>query len=267
MRNFLFIGILIVFSYSCASKKIAYNPIVEEEVFANSDTVVDAVKLLSNNLDKLKMYPDSIFYLRSNFYIDCSENPSLLVAGRFIGDGKFYGIDYSCKESLLIFYRLDENIWNIVGKEGANDFHSIEFEDLDDDKRNEIITSTFPNMNGNSFKEVYYYSQKSDTIKYAGGFSSHYRVNLLKRRIEVEYYGSWYANQSKTIYEWHDEKLIPIKEVVLGLKKSDMKHDSQFISYYENPTRDKDTLVLKFKKTYREKNKKLYNLWENFFNQ
>lgn len=267
MRKFLFIGILIVFSYSCTSKKIAYKRVVEEEVFANSDTVVDAVKLLSKNLDKLKMYPDSIFYLRSNFYLDCSENPNLLVAGRLIGDGKIYGVDYSCKESLLVLYRLDDEIWNVIGREEANDFHSFEFEDLDGDKRNEIITSTFPNMNGNSFKEVYYYSQKSDTIKYAGGFSSNYKVNLFKRRIEVEYYGSWYANQLKTIYEWRDEKIIPVKEVILSLKKADMIHDAQFISYYENPTRDKDTLVLKFKKTYREKNKKLYNLWENFFDQ
>lgn len=267
MRNFLFIGILIVFIYSCTSKKIAYKREVEEEVFANSDTVIDAVKLLSKNLDKLKMYSDSIFYLRSNFYIDCSENPNLLVAGRLIGDEEFYGVDYSCKESLLVFYRLDDDIWNVIGREEANDFHSIEFEDLDGDKRNEIITSTFPNMNGNSFKEVFHFSQKSDTIKYAGGFSSRYEVNLFKRRIEVEYYGSWYANQSKTIYEWRDEKLIPTKKVVLSLKKADMEHDAQFISYYENPTLGKDTLVLKFKKTYREKNKKLYNLWENFFNQ
>ena len=44
-----------------------------------------------------------------------------------------------------------------------------------------------------------------------------------------------------------------------------MKYDAQFIEYYENPTLDKDTLVLKFKKTYNENNDKLYNLWEHFF--
>lgn len=267
MRNFLIVSILLVLGFSCTSKKISYRHVIEEPIFANADTIVETSKLLSKNIFKLKAYPDSIFYLRSNFYIDCSENPNLLFAGRLIGDEKFYGIDYSCKDSLLVFYRLDDETWNVIGREKVDDFYTIEFEDLDGDKRNEIITSTFPNMNGNSFKEVFYCSQKKDTIKYAGNFSSHYTVNLAKKRVEVEYGGSWYANLEKTIYEWHDEKLIPIKEVVLSLKKSDMKHDAQFISYYENPTRDKDTLILKFKRTYREKNMKLYNLWENFFDQ
>lgn len=267
MRNFLFIVILIVFSYSCTSKKIAYKRVVEEEVFANSDTVVDAIKLLSNNLDKLKMYPDSIFYLRSNFYIDCSENPNLLVTGRLIGDEKLYGIDYSCKDRLLVFYRLDDETWKVIGREEEYDFHTIEFEDLDGDGRSEIITSTGSNMNGNSWKGIYYCSKIKDSIEFAGEFSTDYTLNFAKKRIEVDYNGSWYMEQRRTIYEWHNEKLIPVKEVVLSLKKADMKHNSQFISYYENPTLDKDTLVLKFKKTYREKNKKLYNLWENFFDQ
>lgn len=267
MRNLLVVGVLMAFGFSCTSKKIAYKRVVEEEVFANSDTVVDAVKLLSKNLDKLKMYPDSIFYLRSNFYIDCSENPNLLVAGRLIGDEKFYGIDYSCKDSLLVFYRLDDEIWNVIGKEKANDFYVIEFEDLDNDGKDEILASTHHNMNGNSWKKIYYFSQKTNSIKYAGSFSTDYKINIAKKRIEVEYFGSWYMSPIKTIYEWHDEKLIPTKEVILSLKKADMRHNAQFISYYENPTLDKDTLVLKFKKTYREKNKKLYNLWENFFDE
>jgi len=48
---------------------------------------------------------------------------------------------------------------------------------------------------------------------------------------------------------------------------SELNNGKEWIQYYENPTQDKDTLVLKFKKTYKEKNKKLYDLWENFFGQ
>jgi hypothetical protein len=62
-----------------------------------------------------------------------------------------------------------------------------------------------------------------------------------------------------------NNKIFPIKKVSLELKKYDNKSFDQWIFYYENPTQDKDTLVLKFKKTYNEKNKKLYNLWEHFF--
>ena len=46
-----------------------------------------------------------------------------------------------------------------------------------------------------------------------------------------------------------------------------MSNGKEWIRYYENPTQDKDTLVLMFKKTYNEKNKRLYDLWENFFDR
>jgi hypothetical protein len=46
-----------------------------------------------------------------------------------------------------------------------------------------------------------------------------------------------------------------------------MNNGKEWIRYYENPTLYKDILVLKYKKTYNEKNKKLYDLWENFFDK
>jgi hypothetical protein len=72
----------------------------------------------------------------------------------------------------------------------------------------------------------------------------------------------------QTIYKWKNNKLIPEKSVVKQYKNtSELNNGKEWIQYYENPTQDKDTLVLKFKKTYKEKNKKLYDLWENFFEQ
>jgi hypothetical protein len=74
-------------------------------------------------------------------------------------------------------------------------------------------------------------------------------------------------DQDQTLYQWHGERLLPVRKVVWGLKKKDMKNHTQFIEYYENPTLDKDTLVLKFRKTYREKNKNLYHLIHHFFSE
>lgn len=57
-------------------------------------------------------------------------------------------------------------------------------------------------MNGNNWQEVYRYSDKSKTIKYAASFSTDYVLKKGKKQIEETYEGSWYINKSKTLYEW-----------------------------------------------------------------
>lgn len=82
-------------------------------------------------------------------------------------------------------------------------------------------------------------------------------------RIDVEYGGSWYMPNTKTIYYWKDQKLIPFKEVEVGLKIADMKHNAQYIKYSENLTLEKDSVQLVYKKSFR--GKKLNQFYDNFF--
>ena len=82
-------------------------------------------------------------------------------------------------------------------------------------------------------------------------------------RIDVEYGGSLYMTNTKTIYYWKNQKLIPFKEVEVGLKIADMKHNDYYIKYSENLTLEKDSVQLVYKKKFR--GKKLNQFYDNFF--
>lgn len=120
------------------------------------------------------------------------------------------------------------------------------------------------NMNGNTWQEVYYNSKNKNTIKYAGSFSTDYVINK-KWQIEETYEGSWYMDSSKTLYEWRQEKLVPVKQIILSHNPPVSEDSKLTFEYYENPTNNLDGLELKFKEPYNDDNEKQSNLWENFF--
>jgi hypothetical protein len=250
---------------SCvAIKKSSLKTALGKQEF-NIDSILNASVIKVLECSK----KDSIFYPLGNTVME-EETSRIIAVGRFIDKEKIFAVDISAPENATInFYCYENNKWKNIGCEKSNsDIFKVEFKDYFGDERNEIITQGHFNMNGNYTNDFYYCSKNEDTIKYVGGFFAgvvDYIIDKENKTLKVEYEGSWYMPKRKTIYQWRNEKLIQIKEVVLKLKKADMKHDAQFIEYYENPTLDKDTLVLKFKKTYNENNDKLYNLWEHFF--
>lgn len=103
-------------------------------------------------------------------------------------------------------------------------------------------------------------------MKSCGLFATELSYDSISNLLRYQYFGSWYMASIQTLYKWKNNKLIPVKSIEKQFKNtSEMTNGKEWIRYYENPSQDKDTLVLKFKKTYNEKDKKLYNLWENFF--
>lgn len=232
---------------------------------------IDVDKVLDDWGSIVESYPekDSIFYPLG--YTTMEEDTSRLIAvGRFIDGKMLNAVDISAPdEGVATFYAYRKHKWEKIGQYPIeNNVYSLEFEDYDGDGQNEIKARGASNMNGNYSNYFYSYSGKENKVNYAGNFYSgqfEMQTRNGEERINVNYEGSWYMDQEKTVYRWHEGKLLPLKQVVLSLKKADMKHHAHFISYYENPTTDKDTIVLQFRKNYSERNKKLNDLWEHFF--
>ena len=166
------------------------------------------------------------------------------------------------------FYKLQDKNWNYLNSLEVSDVLYFTEVDLNNDGVKEIQSIGHNNMNGNCLNNFFSYNKlENKFVNGDGFFSSLYEFKPAKSRIEVTYEGSWYMPNTKTIYYWKNNKLIPYKEVELALKIADMKHEARYILYSENLNLDRDTLVLKFKKTYREKDKKMKTLWENFFDK
>ncbi len=145
-------------------------------------------------------------------------------------------------------------------------FEGMETDDLNADSIDEIIFTTCPNMNGNSWKEVYAYDKKTNKVYNAGNYSTIDSVNKEKKEIYVTYEGSWYMPSLRTVLGWKNGMLLTKKFVELTLKEGDQsEEDEQILEYYENVDfeKGKETLVLKKMKVNSEKDDAF---WEGFFN-
>lgn len=209
----------------------------------------------------------STFYYGNNVIEDDSIFRQLII-GKLIDKTTIIATEVNVKDTIINFYYLDNDTWKLIGCEETNiPIFKIEFIDLNGDNKNEIITSTSRNMNGNTWQEVYYYSDQAKAIKYAGSFSTDYEIKKDKKQIEETYEGSWYMDKSKTLYEWRQEKLVPIKQIILAHEQLDYENGKLTFEYYENSTNDIEGLKLKFKEPYNNDNKKQQQLWDNFFNR
>ena len=274
MKKIIIALILISIVFSCGKRQIQ-NPMLERissdsSMITNKKSNIKIDKILNEFVSKVEQCTkkDSIFYPLGNTVME-EDTSRIIAVGRFIDGEKIFAVDISApKNAIINFYCFENNKWENIGtQKSKNDIFKLDFKDYDGDNRNEIVAQGHFNMNGNFSNDFYYCSNKTKTVHHAGYFFAgvyDYLIDYKEKNIKVTYEGSWYATNSKTIYKWNDEKLIPIKSVKRGLKIADGKHDIEFIEYYENPTTYKDTLVLKFKKTYRENNDKLYSLWEHF---
>lgn len=207
----------------------------------------------------------------SNFYYgdNVIEDDSIfrqLIVGKFIDKTAVIATEINIKDTIINFFYLDKETWKLIGSEKTNiPIYKVEFEDLNGDDKNEIVISTSQNMNGNTWQEVYCFSDKTNTIKYAGSFSTDYEIKKDKKQIEETYEGSWYMDNSKTLYEWRQEKLVPIKQIILAHEQPISENGKFSFEYYENSTNDIDGLKLKYKEPYSDDNKQQQQLWDNFF--
>jgi hypothetical protein len=208
----------------------------------------------------LYYYGDSVIWGDSIF--------RLLIVGKFIDKKTIIATEINIKDTIINFYYLDNETWKLIGNEKTNiPIFRIDFEDLNGDYKNEVIVSTCRNWNGNTWQEVYFHSDKNKTIKYAGSFSTDYVIKKEKKQIEETFEASWYIDKSKTLYEWRQEKLVPIRQIILAHDQPVSENGALTFEYYENSTEDLEGLKLKFKEPYNDDNKKLQQLWDNFFSR
>lgn len=238
----------------------------EKEIVLDIDSVLKANINIGNELNS-----DSIYNaLGKQGYFEIYNGQSIAFA-RLKKDGNVFAIvcpevyDYEIGKTVLIFYQLENEKWNLISKyEIYVDVFYFDLVDLDNNGIKEIHSKGHPNMNGNYWNNFYSFSKEDNKFIDGGGFfSSMYEFKPQVSRIDVEYGGSWYMPNTKTIYYWKNQKLIPFKEVEVGLKIADMKHDDYYIKYSENLTLEKDSVQLVYKKSFRVK--KLNQFYDNFF--
>lgn len=238
-----------------------------KELSDNKKTIEQILEKITPSVLVFAKADTSDFYYGNNTI----ENDSIfrhLLVGKVVNKGTILATEINLKDSIINFYILDKDYWELIGSEKINiPIFKLEFKDLDGDDNNEIITSTSRNMNGNAWQDIYYFSGKTKTIKYAGSFSTHYIVQKDKKQIEETYEGSWYMDKSKTLYEWRQEKLVPLKKIILAYQQPLSENGKLSFEYYENSTNEIDGLQLIFSEPYRNDNKKQKQLWDNFFSK
>lgn len=230
----------------------------------NIDSLLNSnyTKIIKLNQDELIIPLDSVME---------SDSSRVVVIGKFINQKDVFAFDiYGNSDTCFIdFYKLNSK-WEKL-KSDKYDFwmlYDFRIENFNRDEDQEILFLGPPNVNGNRLNTIYKFDVNEEKFLKSGSFfCNELNVDANNNIIYFEYGGSWYTPNEKSTFKWAANKILPIKKVSIELKKYDYKSFDQWISYYENPTQDKDTLVLKFKKTYKEKNKKMYDLWENFFEQ
>jgi hypothetical protein len=271
----LLIGIVLF--YNCSARK-------KDSKGDNPSESIEGIILEPNlfheklNVDSLlNSYNDEILQLKENEFIyplDSiidSDSSRVIVIGKFINKSDVFALDIygNWQTQNIYFYKYDDK-WKRIESDDYNwDVLSFNFQNFNFDEDNEILIKGHYNMNGNQQNTIYKFDTKTNKfIKSCSLFATELSYDNNKNLVYYQYFGSWYMENIQTIYKWKNNKLIPEKSVVKQYKNtSELNNGKEWIQYYENPTQDKDTLVLKFKKTYKEKNKKLYDLWENFFEQ
>ncbi len=266
----------IVFFYACSpkiSQNVADNPnrSLEETNFVdfienvrfhqklNIDSLLNSYSKTISTSEELIIPLDTLIE---------SDSSRVVVIGKFINEKDVFAFDIygTWDKQHIDFYKYDGTWQKLNSNFNNEDVLLFSFENLNTDEDTEIKFFGHSNMNGNRIYTIFKFDSMNNVFVKSGSFfCGELNYDAKSNFLSYDLEGSWYTPLDRSIFKWSKNKIIPYKTVILELKKYDYKSHKQWISYYENPTQDYDTLVLKFKKTYREKNKKLYNLWENFF--
>lgn len=203
-----------------------------------------------------------------------SDDPDMLLITKAIYKKYTFAIMYTGNDNSLHFFRLNENQWKPIGIGKVSydiTMGKIYLEELNGEPGFEIVVSSYPpNMNGNTWKELFIYKEKEDKVKFAGTFSTNYSVDLKSKTVKEEYAGSLYMNPHKTLYIWHNDMLVPKKKVVIDVPGDWDTNDKRTLKYYENPsleyTPDIERMKLVYKKDFDLSQYDGYpKVWDNFF--
>lgn len=274
----------IVFFCACSSKNIpkvqsVSDSISKQEAKQETEYVAKMLKFHNKlNVDSLLNSYNSRINIEEDLIIPLDtmmdgDSSRVVVVGKFINEKDVFALDIygTWNKQNVDFYKYDETWKKLKSDAYDEDVINFSFENFNNDEDAEILFLGHPNMNGNRLNTIYKYdSNTNQFVKACSLFATELSYDSINNLLHYQYFGSWYMDEVQAVYKWNNIRVIPVKEVRKSLKTQKLSNVGNFnsntlIRYYENPTQDKDTLVLKFKKTYREKNKKLYNLWENFF--
>lgn len=267
----------IVFFYACSPKIIQNIDDDSEES--------DFVDFIENLRFHQNLKIDSVLNSYNNKISDWKENEvinpldtlnedtgDVVFVGKFINKKDVFAINVygDWSKQKIDFYKFDieKGNWYRIKSDNYNsDYSYVDFKNFNDDEDNEIIFFGSGNMNGNRLNTIYKYdAQENKFVKSCSLFTSELTYDSKSSLVRYDYSGSYYMDQIQAEYKWNKNKLIPIREIRKRLKIRRMTDEvfdaKEIICYYENPTHDKDTLVLKFRK---KNGRKGTELWENFF--
>ncbi|RZJ73908.1 hypothetical protein [Flavobacterium sp.] len=237
--------------------KSVENPQIPEDTIAT---------ILKSYLPKLKEFESKDTIFRPFGAIEEFDTIQHLAIGRFV-DGKTpYAVHFTFKDSMISFYRFEHQNWNNIGREKMkiDNINLLHFEDLDSDGNNEIILETHPNMNGNTGICIYYASRKSAKIHLAGFMFGRYEA-APNQKLHYIYEGSYYADFSQTLYEWKNEKLLPVRDVTISPVNPE-NSDKNWLIYSERAV-GSDTLTVKCKYIYKPKDKRDHYIVDHIFDE
>lgn len=263
-NNILFIFTLFLVMGCNRDKAI---PVLSNEVFLKDtyDSTITTIQLLDKYLPYILTNIDTSNCYYGNNRIEDDTMWRNMLVGKLIDDKHIVAIEVNFRDTAIRFYELKKSKWSLIGQAKTNiNVYLIMLEDLNGDGVKEIVTSTSYNMNGNMWMEAYIYSNKSNGIRYSGAFSTGYEIDTSRKQIQETYTGSWYMNESKTLYEWRDEKLVPIKQIVFNKEHINMQGGNVLFEYYENSSNDIDALKLKYSEPFINQHRQ-DSIWDNFF--
>lgn len=220
-------------------------------------------KILYTYLPKLKESTsrDSLIFPYEPFYDE--QEGKYMVIGRLVDDKAIHAISATAKDSSITFYEYQNPEWKIVGKEKLVNFDNFYFEDMDGDTKNELVAQSGTNMNGNREYTIFRLSQKVRKIERICDFFGRYQL-IPGKKLAYSYEGSWYSDNIYTLYQWKDDKLLPIRSVTLHLKNPEKTNVRQII-FEQNKKFQDDVMVEIFNQTYSRKNKTHRYVIEHIF--
>lgn len=215
------------------------------QVIKYADSEADSVTFFNNAM--ALRYPDVEALYVSEEGVDNSypsifsyaDEPEILFITKAIDKKNTFAIMYTSNNEVY-FFKLHQKQWKQIGHRKVSyqmTMGRIYLEEFNGESGLEIVLSTYPpNMNGNSWMELFVYKEKEDKIKFAGTFSTYYAVDLRNMTVQEEYAGSHYMSPHKTVYVWHNDMLVPQKTVTINVPEDWDVNEKRTLEYFENPS-------------------------------
>ncbi len=219
--------------------------------------------------------PNDTARMVEHLYWDDESSDRVLFVGKFLGSGRVLAIAVEPEDKRFSFYRLgftrpDSPGWEKIGGYSYTDdsnFGFVRFEELDAEPGPEIVMATYPNMNANQRMVAFKYDAVDHLVTHAGEFSTGYTTHIRngKAYLEEDYQGSWWMDGNKTLYLWHDNRLVPLRMSVMRVDGNGKTRKNR-LEYYENPDPSVHMgLKLIFDERYNPKKTKHTHCWDDFF--